>query len=76
MQYVACINIGVRGGGKGKLLEIFQGTLFLKVSATCSKILNGEKIFGTMCSVYIPLEAIRVIWASVVCHVDQRRDWL
>jgi len=27
-------------------------------------------------AVYIHLRAIRVIWASVVCNQDQRRDWL
>jgi len=27
-------------------------------------------------SVHIRLGVIRVIWASVVCNLDQRRDWL
>jgi len=31
------------------------------------------KIFNT---VYIHLGVIRVIWASVVCNLDQSRDWL
>jgi len=26
--------------------------------------------------VYIHLVVIRVIWASVICNLDQRRDWL
>jgi len=34
---------------------------------------NCEKIFN---AVYIHLGEIRVIWASVVCNQDQRRDWL
>jgi len=34
---------------------------------------NGEKIFNT---VYIHLGAIRAIWASVVCNLDQSHDWL
>ena len=35
--------------------------------------MNGEKIFNT---VYIHLGAIRAIWASVVCNLDQSHDWL
>jgi len=27
-------------------------------------------------SVYINLHVIRVIWAIVVCNLDQSRDWL
>jgi len=54
--------------------ENFQGnSVFFRASASCSKIVNCEKIFNTM---YIYLGAIRVIWASVVCNQDQRRDWL
>jgi len=34
---------------------------------------NGEKILNT---VYIQLGMIRVTWASVVCNLDQSRDWL
>ena len=53
--------------------ENFQGNyVFFRASASCSKIVNGEKIFNT---VYIHLGAIRVIWASVLCNQDQRRDW-
>jgi len=54
-------------------VKIFRATLFFRARASCSKIVNGEKIFNT---VYIHLEAIRVIWASVICNLDQSRDWL
>jgi len=37
------------------------------------KILNGEKSFSTA---YIHLGVIRVIWASVLCNLDQSRAWL
>ena len=54
--------------------ENFQGnSVFFRASASCSKIVNCEKIFNT---VYIHLGAIRVIWASVVCNLEQPRDWL
>ena len=53
--------------------ENFQGNCFFRASASCSKIVNGEKFFNT---VYIHLGMIRVIWASVVCNLDQSRDWL
>jgi len=39
---------------------------------SCSKILHGEKIK----TAYIHLEVIHVIWASVLCNLDQRREWL
>jgi len=42
--------------------------LFFRAIASCLKILNGEKIFNT---VYSELAVIRVIWASVVCKLDQ-----
>ena len=45
--------------------------LFFRASASCSKILNGEKIFNTVYSVYIHLGVIRAIWASVVCNLDK-----
>ena len=49
--------------------ENFQGnSVFFRASASCSKIVNCEKIFNT---VYIHLGAIRIIWASVVCNQDQ-----
>jgi len=35
--------------------ENFAGKLFLKASASCSKILNSETIFNTVYSVYIHL---------------------
>ena len=56
-------------------VKIFGVTLcfFFRASASYSKIVNCEKIFN---AVYIHLGAIRVIWASVVCNQDQRRDWL
>jgi len=46
--------------------KILEQTLFFRASASCSKILNGEKIFNTA---YIHLGAIRVIWASLVYGV-------
>jgi len=33
-------------------------------------------MFHTVYSVYIHLGVICVIWASVVCNLDQCRDWL
>jgi len=51
-------------------------TLFFRASASCYKILNGEKMFNTVYSVYIHLGVIRVIWASVVCNLNQRGEWL
>ena len=55
--------------------ENFQGNsvFFFRASASYSKIVNCEKISN---AVYIHLGAIRVIWASVVCNQDQRRDSL
>jgi len=54
--------------------ENFQSnSIFFRARASRSKIVNCEKIFNTVC---IHLEAMRVIWASVVCNQDQRRDWL
>jgi len=53
--------------------EQFQGnSVFFKGKRKLLKNVNCEKIFNT---VYIHLGAIRVIWASVVCNQDQRRDW-
>jgi len=49
--------------------------MFFRASASCSKILNGEKIFNTVYSVYIHLGVILVIWATVVCNLDESRDW-
>ena len=69
--------------GKSKLLKVlnvksilnrvenFRATLFFRASASCSKFVNGEKIFNT---VYIHLVVICVIWTSVVCNLDQSRD--
>jgi len=54
----------------------FRATLFFRASESSSKILNGEKSFNAVYSVYIHLGVIRVIWASVVCNLDQSRDWL
>jgi len=54
--------------------EKFQGnSVFFRTSASCSKIVNGEKMFNT---VYIYLGSIHAIWASVVCNLDQSHDWL
>ena len=43
-----------------------------RASAICSKLLNGEKIFNT---VYIRLGVIRVIWARVMCNLDQSQTF-
>ena len=52
----------------------FSGQLcYFRASASCSKIVNVEKIFNT---VYSHLGVIRVIWAGVVCNLDQSREWL
>jgi len=56
--------------------EKFQGKLFFRASASCSKILNSENIFNTVYSVHIHLGVIRAIWASAVCNLNQTRDWL
>jgi len=56
-------------------VKIFRATLFFRASASFSKILNGEKFFNTVYSVYIQLGVIRVIWDSAVSNLDQRRDW-
>jgi len=54
--------------------ENFQSSsIFVRASASCSKIVNCKKMFNT---VYIHLGTIRVMWASLVCNLDQRRDWL
>jgi len=45
----------------------FLVKLFFRASASCSKMLNGEKIFN---AVYVHLGVVRVNWASVVCHLD------
>jgi len=61
--------------------EILNGEKYLQYS---------EKFQGKLCfsgqaqvaqkkeknSVHIHLGVIRVIWASVVCNLDQRRHWL
>jgi len=33
-------------------------------------MLNGEKIFNAVYSVYIHLGVVRVNWASLVCNLD------
>jgi len=43
-----------------------------RASAICSKLLDGEKIFST---VYIHLGVIRVIWARVMCNLDQSQTF-
>ena len=39
------------------------------------KLLKNRQLWKNLNTV-IRLGAIRVIWASVVCDQDQRRDWL
>jgi len=56
-------------------VKIFRGTVF-QASTNCSKILNSENIFNTVDSVYIHFGVIPVIWVSVVCNLDQNREWL
>ena len=79
--------MGVGGSGRSPGLENFQGKRKLLKNPECKKSsfnrvknfratlffqgMNGEKIFNT---VYIHLAVICVIWASVVCNLDQRRD--
>jgi len=53
--------------------DIFKEVKNFRARASCSKILNGEKIFNRR---YIHLGAIRVIWASVLYNLDQSREWL
>jgi len=36
-----------------------------QANASCSKILNGEKIFNKVYTVYIHLGVLRVLWVSV-----------
>jgi len=33
-------------------------------------MLNGEKFFNAVCSVYIHLGVVRANWASFVCNLD------
>jgi len=64
---------GVKEGGRPLASKISGQTLFFRASASCSTILHGEKIFNTA---YIHLGFVRVIWASVLCNLDQSREWL
>ena len=50
--------------------------MFFRASASCSIMLNGEKIFNAVYSEYIHLGMVRVSWASLVCNLDKTRDWL
>jgi len=61
---------------KFNTVKNFRANSVLEGKRKLHKILDGEKIFNTMYSVYIHLGVIRVIWASVVCNLDQSRDWL
>jgi len=49
--------------------EKIQGKLFFRAKASCSKMLNGEKIFNAVHSVYIHLGMVLVNWASLVCNL-------
>jgi len=51
----------------------FRGKLCFSGQAQLSQILHGEKNVNTA---YIHLGVIRVIWASVLCNLDQSREWL
>jgi len=53
--------------------SIFNTVKNFRATASCSKILNSEKIFNTA---YTHLRVIRIIWASVLCNLDQSREWL
>jgi len=71
--------------GKHKLLKIlnvksifntvnfFRAALFFLGKR---KLLKNCELWNIFNSVYIHLGAIRAIWASVVCNLDQSRDWL
>jgi len=63
----------LQGFSRGSVGLKVEQALFFKASASCSKILHGEKIFNTE---HIHLGVIRVIWASVLCNLDQSREWL
>ena len=54
-------------------MKNFRATLFFQGKRKLLKNREREKIFNT---VYIHLGAIRAIWASVVCNLDQSHDWL
>jgi len=73
---LTAVKIFRTSGSCSKILNmksIFTTVKIFRASGSCSKIVNSEKIFNT---VYIHLGTIRVIWASVLCNQDQRRDWL
>ena len=58
-------------------IQWIQGTLcFARQAQSCSKFLNGEKNLSTVYSVCSHLGVICTVWVSVVCNLDQRRDWL
>ena len=54
----------------------FQGKLCFSGQAHVAHKSWMVKKFNTVYSLYIYLGVIRVIWASVVCNLDQSRDWL
>jgi len=58
---------------KFNTVKILGQTLSFRASASCSKILHGEKIFNTA---HIHVGVIRVISASLLCNLDQCREWL
>ena len=54
-------------------VKIFRETLVLQGKRKLLKNRERWKNFNTM---YIHLGVIRVIWAGVVCNLDQSREWL
>jgi len=42
----------------------------------CKLLKNRERWNIFQYNVYIHLGVIHVIWASVLCNLDQSRDWL
>jgi len=54
--------------------ENFKATLFFLGKR---KLLKNRELWKKFqYSLYIHLGVIRVIWISVVCNLDQSRDWL
>jgi len=55
--------------------EKFLGKLCFSGQAQVAQT-SGENNFNAVYSVYSHLGEIRVIWVSVLCNLDQSRDWL
>ena len=66
----SCLKI-LKVKGIFNTVKNFRATLFFQGKHKLLKIVNGKKIFNAVC---IHMGVICVIWASVVCNLDQRRD--